>query len=379
MTFTEILEAATKPGPNRKVPGAVVIAADASGNIIHFEAQGVTSVAPELAKPMAKDTTFWIASCTKLLTTVAVLQCVEKGQLTLDDDVSSILPEWKEPEILTGFDEKTGQPQMVKAKNKITLRHLLTHSSGMGYDFISPKLKQWRELRGEKMGPVDGDIAKQYTLPLLFEPGEGWSYSCAIDWAGQMVERVNGGIRLGEYMKKHIWEPLDMPSTAFPKTPTGDFVVATPYPAQNPKDDLGGGGLYSCASDYVKVLISLLKNDGALLRPETVQMMFTPQLADSQHLKATVTMPDVGPLFRSGVESESWNFGLGGCLNMKDVDGICKKGTMTWGGLPNLFWWIDPAAGTCGLYMSQLLPPGDPASIDLALELRKDIFARRGR
>jgi len=202
--------------------------------------------------------------------------------------------------------------------------------------------------------------SKQYVMPLLFEPGGGWNYSCGIDWAGQMVERVNGGIPLGDYMKKNIWEPLGMTSTGFrlaenetirsrlcattARTPTGDLISVPPYPAQNPKDDLGGGGLYSSPNDYIKVLVALLKNDGTLLKPETVRAMFTPQLPDDKYLVAIVTDPTVGPMMRAGVDSQAWNFGLGGILNMDDVEGVCNKGTMTWGGLPNLFWVRDVVA-----------------------------------
>ncbi len=194
----------------------------------------------------------------------------------------------------------------------------------------------------------------QYFAPLLYEPGENWAYSVSIDWAGKMVERVNEGIRLGEYMKKNIFEPLGMTSTGFRpeendkissnlcpttmRTPEGKLEPTDQYAIQNPKDDLGGGGLFSSAPDYVKVLISLLKNDGKLLKPETVKLMLTPQLSDDKHLVATATEPLAGPMFRAGVESAAWNFGLGGILNMEDVDGVCKKGTITWGGLPNLFW-----------------------------------------
>jgi len=207
-----------------------------------------------------------------------------------------------------------------------------------------------------------------------------------------MVERVNGDMKLGQYMKKNIWEPLGMTSTGFRleenesirthlcptsrRTPEGDLVSSDPYFGQNPKDDLGGGGLYSSAPDYIKVLISLLKNDGTLLAPDTVKLMFTPQLSDDKYLVATATETIAGPMFRAGVDSAAWNFGLGGILNMDDVDGVCKKGTMTWGGLPNLFWWIDPAAGSCGIYASQIIPPGDPESIALAVEFRKHIFAK---
>lgn len=189
-------------------------------------------------------------------------------------------------------------------------------------------------------------------MPLIYEPGEGWSYSVAIDWIGKMIERVNGGIRLGDYLKLHIWKPLGMTSTGFrvaennqissnlcPTTQrksTGELVPSAPYNHPDPVDDLGGGGLYSSAGDYIKMLISLLKNDGTLLKPETVKMMFEPQLADPKPLLAHTQDPNAGAMFRNGVDSASWNFGLGGILTTADVPDVCRKGTLSWGGLPNL-------------------------------------------
>jgi CubicO group peptidase (beta-lactamase class C family) len=188
----------------------------------------------------------------------------------------------------------------------------------------------------------------------VYEPGENWEYSVGIDWAGKMVERVNEGLKLGEYMKKNIFEPLGMTSTGFRpeqdvnisshlcpttrRTPEGELVPDKLFAISNPKDDLGGGGLFSSAPDYIKVLISLLKDDGKLLKPETVALMFSPQLSDAKHLVGAATEPLAGYMIRGGVDSAAWNWGLGGILNMEDVDGVCKKGTMTWGGLPNLFW-----------------------------------------
>ncbi|KAK5197663.1 hypothetical protein LTR92_001905 [Exophiala xenobiotica] len=390
MAFGDVLKAATARGPDQKIPGAVVMAADASGKIIYSQAEGYTSVTPEEAKPMTIDTTFWIASCTKLLTTIAALQCVEKGDLSLDADISNVLPEWEAPEILTGFDD-AGEPQLKKATNHITLRQLLTHSSGMGYDFLSPELARWRQWKGEPIGASPEPLTKRQFLPLIYEPGQGWSYSVAIDWAGKMIERVNGGLRLGEHMKQYIWDPLGMTSTGFrlaehenirdhlcattARTPTGELVASAPYNFQNPVDDLGGGGLHSSPADYIKVLISLLKNDGTLLRPETVKTMFEPQLPDPKHLLAMTQDPTGGPMFRGGVNSDAWNWGLGGILTTDDVEGVCKKGTLSWGGLPNLFWWIDPASGDCGIYASQILPPGDPTSMALAVDFHKEIYA----
>jgi CubicO group peptidase (beta-lactamase class C family) len=189
---------------------------------------------------------------------------------------------------------------------------------------------------------------------LLYEPGESWEYSPSIDWAGKMVERVNDNITLNDYLQKHMFEPLGMTSTGFrpeknPKikdnlcptsmrTPEGEFIPTAPIYAPNPKDDLGGGGGFSACPDYIKVLISLLKNDGKLLKPETVKSMFEPQLKDPSALKKWTSNPLAGPMFRDGVPSEEWNFGIGGALLLEDVEGVARKGALSWSGLPNLFW-----------------------------------------
>lgn len=221
-------------------------------------------------------------------------------------------------------------------------------------------------------------------------------------------------------MNAHIWAPLDIKVASFrpkehelvrsrlcsmtAKTPSGELVPSPPVRKMDNLDDLGGGGLYTSPNEYIKLLTSLLKNDGTLLRPETVMKMFEPQLPDDKYIRGVISDPANGPMFKAGVESVKWNFGLGGIINMEDVDGICKKGTMTWGGLPNLFWvspssvatskyafywrpnanalmrdlsqWIDPAAGTCGMYASQLVPPGDSASLALAVAFRRDMYKR---
>lgn len=108
-----------------------------------FGTQSVDSDSPLFNKPMGMDTTMWIASCTKLMTAISVMQCVEKGLLDLDADVTTILPEWKEVKILKGFEEGSGKPILEAAKKRINLRMLMTHSSGLGYIPFDPMLQKW--------------------------------------------------------------------------------------------------------------------------------------------------------------------------------------------------------------------------------------------
>ncbi|KIV85288.1 hypothetical protein PV11_00996 [Exophiala sideris] len=393
-SFDEVFSLAANPGPDRKIPGAVVIAADRSGEICYLNCQGTTSINEALAQPTSADHTLWIASCTKLMTTIAALQCVDKGLLTLDGDVSSILPEFRHPNILIDFDSKTGEPAFKKASNKVTLRQLLTHSSGMGYAFISPKLVRWRKWVENDPERFKGNLTKQFNLPLVYEPGEGWEYGVGVDWAGQMVERVNGGVRLGDYMKEHIWGPLGMNSTTFRvfekenedirnrlcpmtrRTGSGILKPAPSYRRYDWKDDYGGQGICCSPNDFIKLLGAVLKNDGTLLKMETVEMMFQPQLCDDRYLKARMAEPVEGGMLRAGVKSNAWEFGFGGILIMENVEGLCKKGTMTWGGYANTYWWIDFLAGTCGMYASQLLAPGVSDSLDLYLAFRRHMYRK---
>ncbi|RAH75783.1 putative penicillin-binding protein [Aspergillus japonicus CBS 114.51] len=394
MTWGERFQTATAPGPNQITPGAVVMAADGAGNIIHSEARGVTSVEPDRARPMTVDTPLWVASCTKLLTTIATLQMVEQGKLRLDMEVNDLLPEVGALQILTGFGPNK-QPQLRKPAAPITVHHLLTQQSGMTYDFLDARLRKWRELRGEEMLDWEWPVHERCTTPLVYEPGQGWAYSVSIDWAGKLVERLNGNCRLGDYMRKHIFEPLGMTMVTFrplehdqlraqlpdatERSSTGKLVPTQPYfrgPNQDPGDDLGGGGLYCTPAEFLKVLVSLLADDEKLLRSTTVKKMFTPQLKDPRALLAVTRDPELGPMVRAGVASEDWQYGYGGTLHTADVPGVCRRGTLSWQGMPNCYWWIDRASATCGLYMSQLMPAGDGPSMDLAIDFRREIFRR---
>ncbi|RJE19462.1 beta-lactamase [Aspergillus sclerotialis] len=399
--FMEMMKAAaagTQGRGEQQLPSVVRIAADSSGEIKHVSANGTTALDPS-SPPMTPDSIFHLASCTKLVTSIAVLQCVEKGLLSLDDDISTILPEWSNREILTGFNEETGEPMLQKSEEKLTLKHLLTHSSGMAYDIIIPALMQWWKWKGEDSNQYEGIIAKAYQQPLVFAPGSSWCYGPGIDWAGVMVCRVTNS-SLSAYMQTNIFSPLDITSAAFrasdlPKesqgsglvtmacrTPSGELVPCPPVRNPNPQDDLGGGGLYMSATDYIKILISLLRDDGKLLQPSTLAELFNPHLSpEAKETLTGVLSPSFPPgtMMRSGVDGKEWNHSLGGLLNMEDVDGMCKCGTLSWSGIQHLFWWVDPQAGICGLYASQLMPPNDETTLKDAVEFRKDMYQKFGK
>jgi CubicO group peptidase (beta-lactamase class C family) len=360
------------------------------------------------------DTVCWIASCTKLMTTVAVMQCVERGILKLDEDVSEIwLPEFKEIGILTKIEEdKDGneRPIYKTRTEKITLRQLLTHSSGLAYEFTHPKLNQWRSVSSStKEGRALGrssDLASAMRVPLLFEPGTAWIYGYGIDWAGLAVMRATNQ-NLEEYMTENIWGPLRMTSTTFSlerhrpdlynrlagmtvRDDEGNLEDSDGGPMGKNIERVhygGGGGCYSTANDYIKLLTSLLGTVASgsgpipqLLTPESLKEMFSPNLskASTEAMRAVVANPLAFGLAGNLSKSVETSFGLGGILNLGEIPSTGRKGGgMQWGGLPNLFWWISPRDGVCGCYFSQLLPPGDVLSFNLYGDFEKAVLEEK--
>ena len=190
------------------VPGVVAMATDAKGTT--YEGGFGKRVLGEAAE-MTPDTVVWIASMTKAVTGAAAMQLVERGKLSLDGPAKAVVPALGEVGVLDGFDAD-GKPKTRKAKRDITLRHLLTHTAGFGYDIWSPEIAKYMEAM-----EVPGIIScqnKALTTPLLFDPGERWFYGINIDYAGKMVEAASGQ-KLGKYMQDNLFGPLGMDSTAF--------------------------------------------------------------------------------------------------------------------------------------------------------------------
>jgi CubicO group peptidase (beta-lactamase class C family) len=291
------------------------------------------------------------------------MHLVERGKITLDEDVRPLVPELGQLPILKGFSDE-GEPILVPNTKPITLRHLLTHTSGLGVDVADPDLIRWSQHVG-RTANVGSCTLEGWSSPLKFAPGEGWYYGIGPEWAGQVLERATGGQRLGEYMAQHLCGPLGMEDTGFrlsqlvnSEEKEGRFVPISERSGTNgelaegqrnmfplePVCESGGAGLYTSAADYAKVMQALLRalageeeDGGVVVGKETVRQMLAPQLNETQRewVKGIVfTFGSAAEL----PEGTPVDHGIGGLLTMGDVQGKRRKGSLMWSGMCNSRW-----------------------------------------
>jgi methyl acetate hydrolase len=341
---------------------------------------------------MTRDTIFRVASMVKLITSVAALQLVERDKLVLDAPVPDIEPAISQPQVLDGFDAK-GLPQLRLAKRPITLRHLLTHTSGFVYRLWDAKAVRYADAI-EHVPPAQRKQVPRSAL--MFDPGERWQYGPSIDWVGRIVEAVSTE-PLDVYFRKNIFEPLGMNDTNFVlspqqrereasvhrRRPDGSLIAQPLEPAPQrlasaPRVFSGGGGIYSTAPDYLTLIRALMHGgalDGArILRPETVARMGQNQIGDIdvRVLKTTVPTLSNDVDLCPGVRCK-WGFGH--MINMYALAGGRSAGSLTWGGLLNTYYWIDPAKRVAAVFMTQVLPFADNRSLDLYRQFESGIYA----
>ena len=368
----------------KEVPGVVALAANDKG-VIYEGAFGTRDLAKGPA--MTLDTIFRLASMTKAVTSVAAMQLVEQGKLQLDQPVGNILPELSAPQVLDGFDD-SGAPRLRPAKRPITLRHLLTHTAGFGYEVWDPLLIRYVKASGTPSGTT-GKLAS-LRLPLVFDPGERWEYGINLDWVGRTVEAVSG-LPLEVYFRQHIFAPLGMSDT--------DYVISAAQRSRlvsvhQRKEDgslepiappdppwrefwSGGGGLYSTGRDYLMFLQMLMHqgrfNGAQLLRPQTVALMGQNQIGDIRAGILKTAMPE-----RSNdvdfFPGNRLRWGLGHMINLDPVADGRRAGSLTWAGLYNTYYWIDPTAGVAGVIMMQILPFADHRALAVYRHFERGIY-----
>ncbi|KAF2703141.1 beta-lactamase class C and other penicillin binding protein [Pleomassaria siparia CBS 279.74] len=374
--FDALLAEYTEKG-NAKVHGVICKCVDKNGNEVYSKISGYDSLSED-ASPLREDAVFQLASATKLITSIALLQCVERGLVGLDESLTKILPE---------FDSSSKIP--------ITARHLLTHTSGLGYRFTHRLLTPWAAARDQKRKP-SLRVTDRYLYPLVFEPGTGWLYGCSLDWAGVVVSRLNGGMSLEDYMVENIWKKLGLTSP-FPKfnvskhpeynarvmkaaeqTSDGRLKPYDHWPFENPEDQEGGSGLASTAKDYLAVLADLISESPKLLPPSTIADMFTPQLVPESPSVQNLLDPRIAWEVVSGpVAADAVNHGLGGLLCVGPVPEIDQPGNMLgWGGASNIIWWANRELGVAGFFATQQSPFANATVVKLVNAWKKDFWTR---
>jgi methyl acetate hydrolase len=367
----------------KEVAGVVALAATDTG-VLYEGAFGLRDLVDGPA--MTRDSVFRIASMTKAVTSVAAMQLVEQGKLQLDEPIGRVLPELAAPQVLEGFNS-SGAPRLRPAKRPITLRHLLTHTAGFGYEMWNPELIRYVAATGMP-SLMTGKLAA-LQLPLVFDPGERWEYGINIDWVGRAVERV-AGQPLDTYFTAHIFAPLGMTDTGFvPSADQASRLVRVhrrgpdgslePITMETPHREFfsGGGGLLSTGRDYLVFLRMLLHqgrfNGAELLRPETVALIGQNQIGNLPLGIMKTAMPelsndvDLFPGVRCG-------HGLASVVNAQQGPNGRSAGTLTWAGLFNTYYWIDPQKHVTGVILTQILPFADHHAVKLYGEFESAVY-----
>ncbi|KIW05132.1 uncharacterized protein PV09_03684 [Verruconis gallopava] len=387
---------ATDPSSS-KLHAAILAGVDKNGKKIYSKTFGRMGIAPD-APPLKGDAVMKVASCTKLITSIAALQCVDRGLIGLDDSVFNVLPELSKLEVVSSDDE--GKTLKLSPPNKpITIRQLLTHSSGLAYGALSPLIVAYRNQNGlgeSESYPISGTVAECYSNPLAFHPGEGWVYGPGLDWAGQLVRRLNNNITLEQYFVDNIFKPVGAPAP-YPtfnlsehpelkanllecanRTAEGGLEpVSAPF-GDMPKDEHGGSGLALTTDHYLAVQADLLSDSPKLLSKEMISALFSPQLEEGSAAQKGLEAWSLifAPMTGGEVGMPGVNYGLGGCLFTKGIPNTgTPPGTLMWGGFTNPVWQINREKGIAGWLGVQQLPPGDPTFVALGKIFWTDFWA----
>jgi len=352
-----------------RVAGVITLMAR-RGKLVDLTAYGYQDL--EQKTPMRTDTIVRFYSMSKTITSVAVMMLVEEGKIALGDPIGNYLPELADLKVCVGGTPD--EPELVDAVRPVTVKHLLTHTSGMTYGSpdegasVVSRLYARPQNDPFQVESLAEMVTRMGALPLLHQPGEGWTYGVSIDVLGRLIE-VASGSSFEEFLAERIFAPLGMVDTFFEVPEDKRSRVATVYTFNPEKKQLvdatqtfdlsgkgemvtpipsGGGGLYSTAGDYAR-FAQMLLNKGALgevrlLGKKTVELMFTNQLAhwdDPTH-----------------DYSSSAGFGIGGAvqINLSQQDFMGSIGSYGWSGYASTHYLIDPSEDLVMIYLSQHLP-----------------------
>jgi CubicO group peptidase (beta-lactamase class C family) len=368
---TADIDRVLKDAIDRKaVPGVVAMVANDKG-IVYTHAHGYDP-----------DAIFAIASMTKPVTSVAVMQLVEAGKIKLDAPASTYAPDLAKVQVLDGGNLRA-------AAKPITVRQLLSHTAGFGYEFMNRDLAGFVQAGKAPSLMAGGD--KFLAQPILFDPGAKWEYGINTDWLGRIVERVSG-VSLEQYFQDHIFKPLGMKDTSFrvpadkqsraarryQRLDNGSFqeLTAPPFP---PSDFFsGGGGLFSTPADYMRFVRALLGGgqlDGKrILKASTVTEMGRNQIGDLT-LRPFSSLAPQFATDNAALPGDLDKFGLGFALNSKPTASGRAANTMSWAGIFNTFFWIDRGKKVAAVVMTQYSPGLEEGARKLLEDFDRAVYA----
>jgi len=327
--------------------------------------------------PMAPDAIFRIASMTKPVTSLAAMMLIEQGTLRLDDPVTKYLPEFAKRQVLTTFNDADATFETRPPARGVTVRDLLTHTSGVGYSFSDARLAK-----------LDAAKVPEAQQPLLHEPGEKFTYGTNTYFVGKIVEAVSGQ-SLDVFLREKIFVPLHMADT-FYLVPSdrrhrvvtqhqrkGREIVEVPNAATVQAPVRGDGGLASTASDYgtfMQLFLNLGRSgDRRLVSEETIRLMTSNQIG-----ALTVVQQPIADVARARpfpIGSGKDKFGLGFQLETAPVEpGMRSAGSYSWGGIYNTHFWVDPQRQVAAAVLMQVLPYYDEACLNLLRGFEKRLY-----
>ena len=338
----------------------------------------------ENAKPMQEDSIFRIYSMSKAITSIAIMQLFEKSKFRLDDPVHWYIPSWKNLRVY----QSGIYPNFLTSRPKrhMTIRDLLTHMSGLTYDFMykSNVDAAYRKTKVQQAGSLEEFAEILSTLPLEFSPGDKWNYSVSTDVLGYLVE-VMSGMKLEEYFKEYIFKPLEMTDTSFSCPEEKLDRLASLYehipngeprlleiPFLNTKMASGGGGLFSTMSDYHN-FCSMLVNQGEfngtrLIGRKTLELMTVNHLPDNQDL----TEMSESAFSETPYAGVGFGLGFSVMLDPAKSQTISDIGEYGWGGAASTVFFINPKEDMFVIFLTQLLPS---STYQVRRELRSLVYS----
>lgn len=337
------------------------------------------------APPISQHSTFALGSAGKFITHVAALQCVENGLIALDEPVYLHLPELEDLQVLSrnkGQDASSHPFIVQPPTNKITLRHLLTHSSGIDHE-SNPLVQEWRASSGHVLKESDPTTDKSLPTPLLFEPGQGWMYGASIEWTSRLVSRLVKQ-PLGEYIQEHVFMPLGMMSSTFypqdrPDLSSrnlkmvrrdGDLLLPVDYKLRE---------LICSIPDITALFIDLLSASSKVLLKESIDLLFAPQFAPSSVALSYIRRDTENYAAPAGIPQSVTEAPVNHSMAALVVEeklplSHMPAGTVTWNGMPNFIWAMHKEKGLGAIFATQLLPVDDEKTVDLAMTFMRGVW-----